>query len=47
MDHCESGDVARGASEDEARAAAMELTLFEIRSELDAAIERRRRALEE
>lgn len=47
MDHCESGDVARGASEEEARAAAMELTLFEIRSELDAAIERRRRALEE
>lgn len=47
MDHCESGDVARGATEEEARAAAMELTLYEIRGELDAAIERQQRALEE
>jgi hypothetical protein len=46
MDHVESGDVARGASEEEARRAAMELSLYEVRAELDAAIERRRRELE-
>lgn len=47
MDHCESGDVAFGRTEDEAKAAALDLTLYEVKSELDAAIERRRRALEE
>ena len=47
MDHCESGDVARAASEEEARSAALELTLYEVKAELDAAIERHRRALEE
>ena len=43
----ESGDVARGATEAEARAAAMELSLYEVKTELDRAIERRREALEE
>lgn len=47
MDHVESGDVARGSTEEEARRAAMDLSLYEIKAELDAAIERRRRALEE
>lgn len=47
MDHCESGDVAFGPTEEEAKAAALELTLYEVKSELDTAIERRRRALEE
>jgi hypothetical protein len=47
MDHVESGDVARGASEEEARRSAMDLSLYEVRAELDAAIERRRRALEQ
>lgn len=47
MDHLESGDVARGATEEAARHAAMELSLYEIRAELDAAIERRRAALED
>lgn len=47
MDHCESGDVAHGESEDAAKAAALDLTLYEVKAELDAAIERRRRALEE
>lgn len=47
MDHVESGDVARGGTEEEARRAALDLSLYEIRAELDAAIERRRRALEE
>lgn len=47
MDHVESGDVARGATEDEARRAAMELSLYEVKAELDAAIVRRRDALED
>lgn len=47
MDHCESGDVAYGATEEEARSAALDLTLFEVKAELDAAIERRHRALED
>lgn len=47
MDHTESGDVARGRTEAEARAAAMELSLYEVRAELDRSIERRRQALEE
>jgi hypothetical protein len=47
MDHVESGDVARGRSEAEARAAAMELSLYEVKAELDRSIERRRAALEE
>src|SRR5262245_59986280 len=42
MDHVESADVAYGKTEEEARARALELTLFEVRAELDAAIERRR-----
>lgn len=47
MDHCESGDLAVGETEEEARANVMELTLYEVKTELDAAIERRRAALEE
>lgn len=47
MDHVESGDIARGATEDEARQGALELSLYEIKAELDAAIERRRAALED
>lgn len=47
MDHCESGDVAYADTEEGAKAGALELTLYEIKAELDAAIERRRRALEE
>jgi hypothetical protein len=46
MDHVESGDVARGATAAEARAAALELSLYEVKAELDRAIERRR-ALED
>lgn len=47
MDHVESGDVARGLTEEEARRAALDLSLYEVKAELDAAIERRREALEE
>lgn len=47
MDHVESGDVARGRTEADARQAAMDLSLYEIRAELDAAIERRRSAMED
>ncbi len=47
MDHLESGDVAYGASEDEARHGALALSLYEVKAELDAAIERRRHQHEE
>ena len=47
MDHLESDDVASGATEAAARAAAMELSLYEVKAELDAAIERRRKDLED
>ena len=47
MDHVESDDVATAATAEEARRAAMELSLYEIKAELDAAIARRRAALEE
>ncbi len=43
MDHVESGDIAHAASEDDARRLALERSLFEVRAELDAAIERRSR----
>ncbi|HSJ15298.1 MAG TPA: hypothetical protein VK939_12830 [Longimicrobiales bacterium] len=46
MDHLESGDVATGATEADARRAALELSLFEVKAELDRAIEQRRLALE-
>ena len=41
MGHVTSEDVARSESEDEAREAALELTLYELKAELDRAIERR------
>lgn len=47
MDHVESGDIATGSTEDEARRAALDLSLYEVKTELDAAIERRRGALED
>ncbi|HUG02410.1 MAG TPA: hypothetical protein VML95_11135 [Longimicrobiales bacterium] len=43
MGHVESGDVGAGATAEDARSAAEEWTLFEIREELDAAILRRER----
>lgn len=46
MGHVESDDVAFGASVEEARQRAMELSLYEVKSELDAAIERKRKDLE-
>jgi hypothetical protein len=46
MEHTESSDVAFGATVDEARLRALELTLYEVKSELDAAIERKRVDLE-
>jgi hypothetical protein len=46
MDHVESGDVALGATEEEARRGALDLSLYEVRAELDAAIERRRQDME-
>jgi hypothetical protein len=47
MQHHESGDIAFGATEAEARNRALELTLFEVKAELDAAIERKRKDLED
>lgn len=47
MDHVESGDIARAATEEEARRAALDLSLYEVKAELDAAIARRREALED
>lgn len=47
MAHTESGNVAYGSSPDAARAAALDLTLYEIKSELDASIDRKRAELEE
>jgi hypothetical protein len=45
MDHVESGDIAYGDTEQEARQAALELSLYEVKAELDAAIARHRDAL--
>ena len=42
MDHLESGDVAHGATEEEARRGVLALSLYEVKAELDAAIERRK-----
>lgn len=47
MEHVESGDVAYGATERDAHMAALELTLYEIKAELDAAIARRRAEMED
>lgn len=47
MDHVESGDLAAGASEAEALQGLLDLSLYEVKAELDAAIERRRSELEE
>jgi hypothetical protein len=47
MEHTESGDVAFGDSPEAARAAALELTLYEVKAELDAAIARKKHELEE
>ena len=41
MDHLESGDVAHGATEEAAHGEALELSLYEVKAELDAAIARR------
>ncbi|HEX6558219.1 MAG TPA: hypothetical protein VF021_02130 [Longimicrobiales bacterium] len=47
MEHTESGDVAHGDTPDSAKSRALELTLYEVKSELDAAIERKQRELED
>ena len=47
MEHTESGDVAFGDSPENARARALELSLYEVKAELDAAIERKRTDLED
>lgn len=47
MEHTESGDVSFGATEAEARQRALELTLYEVKAELDAAITRKKKDLED
>jgi hypothetical protein len=47
MGHVSSADVAYGLTEDDARSAALDLTLYELKTELDRAIEHRRELLEE
>lgn len=47
MGHLTSGDVARGASEEDVRDAVLDLTLYELKTELDRAIRRRAELLEE
>lgn len=47
MEHTESADVAFGASPEAARARALELTLYEVKAELDAAIQRKKHDLED
>ena len=46
MAHTESGDVAFGSTDEEARNRALELTLYEVKTELDHAIERKRKDME-
>jgi hypothetical protein len=47
MGHVLSDDVAWGRTEEEARLGALDLTMYELKNELDGAIERRARLLEE
>lgn len=47
MDHAESSDIALGSTGDEARRGALELSLYEVKAELDAAIRRKQRDLED
>lgn len=47
MGHVETDDVTFGATAEEAKLRALELTLYEVKAELDAAIERKRKDLEE
>lgn len=47
MGHVESEDVAFGKSEQEAKEAALELSLYEAKAELDEAIRRRERRMED
>jgi hypothetical protein len=47
MDHVESGTVATGPDAETARRAALDLSLYEVKAELDAAIDRKRRELED
>ena len=46
MEHYESADVGFGVSEEDAKAAALDMSLYEVKDELDQAIQRRRKELE-
>lgn len=47
MEHVETGDLTYGRTEDDAVRALLDLSLYEIKAELDAAIARRRAELED
>lgn len=47
MDHVESGDLSTGKTPDDATRALLDLSIFEVKAELDAAIARRRTELED
>lgn len=47
MEHTESGDLAFGDTPEAARARTLELSLYEVKAELDAAIQRKREILED
>lgn len=47
MGHLETGDLSHGASEEDAVRGLLDLTLYDIKEELDAAIERHRSRFEE
>lgn len=47
MEHTESGDVAHGDTPESAKTRALELTLYEVKAELDAAIARKKKELED
>jgi hypothetical protein len=46
MDHAESRDIAFGQTHEDARRAALELSLYEVKAELDSAIQQKHRELE-
>ncbi len=47
MSHLTSDDVAHGTTEDDVRNTALDLTLYQLKSQLDRAIQQRRELLEE
>ncbi len=47
MEHLDSGDLVHGATEEQCRDAVLALSLYEVKAELDAALDRRRATAED